>query len=234
MQRVTTINGRYAMSELLGGGGMARVFLARDGVLERDVAVKVLRGQYAENGELVERFRREALGVALPSEHRSGLRPGCFGRRALLHGHEVRARRDPQGSHLPGRAPAPGHRLGRGRPDRRRPGRRPRAGPDPQGREAAERARECLGRREGGRLRHSAGRGGGGDLQHERGPRHGKVHVARASDGPGGGARKRPLLPGRGSLRDAHGRGSLRGRHAGGRLHEARERAAAPPEGGQG
>ncbi len=64
MQPATTINGRYITSELLGGGGMAQVFLARDEVLERDVAVKVLREQYAEDEEFVERFRREALGVA--------------------------------------------------------------------------------------------------------------------------------------------------------------------------
>ena len=64
MQPVTTINGRYVTSELLGGGGMAQVFLARDEVLERDVAVKVLREQYAEDEEFVERFRREALRVA--------------------------------------------------------------------------------------------------------------------------------------------------------------------------
>ena len=43
---------------------MGEVFLARDRVLERDVALKVLRGQYAENEEFVERFRREALNAA--------------------------------------------------------------------------------------------------------------------------------------------------------------------------
>ena len=64
MQRATIINGRYVTSGLLGGGGMAQVFLARDEVLERDVAVKVLREEYAEDGEFVERFRREALSVA--------------------------------------------------------------------------------------------------------------------------------------------------------------------------
>ncbi|MDQ3362272.1 MAG: protein kinase, partial [Actinomycetota bacterium] len=64
MQRVTSIDGRYVTSELLGGGGMAQVFLARDEVLERDVAVKILREQFAEDEEFVERFRREALGVA--------------------------------------------------------------------------------------------------------------------------------------------------------------------------
>ena len=64
MQKPTAINGRYVTSRLLGGGGMAQVFLARDEVLERDVAVKVLREQYAEDGGFVERFRREALSVA--------------------------------------------------------------------------------------------------------------------------------------------------------------------------
>jgi len=64
LQKPTAINGRYVISRLLGGGGMAQVFLAHDRVLERDVAVKVLREQYAEDGEFVERFRREALAVA--------------------------------------------------------------------------------------------------------------------------------------------------------------------------
>jgi hypothetical protein len=58
------LNQRYEVSHLLGGGGMAKVYLAHDGVLGRDVALKVLREQYAESEEFVERFRREATSAA--------------------------------------------------------------------------------------------------------------------------------------------------------------------------
>ncbi len=60
----TTIDGRYALTRSIGGGGMAEVFLAHDGVLDRDVALKVLRGQYTNDEEFVERFRREARSAA--------------------------------------------------------------------------------------------------------------------------------------------------------------------------
>ena len=43
---------------------MAEVFLARDGVLDRDVALKVLRSPYTNDEEFVERFRREARSAA--------------------------------------------------------------------------------------------------------------------------------------------------------------------------
>ena len=55
---------RYTLLEVLGGGGMARVYLARDGVLGREVALKVLREQYADDENFVERFRREAINAA--------------------------------------------------------------------------------------------------------------------------------------------------------------------------
>jgi eukaryotic-like serine/threonine-protein kinase len=55
---------RYDLEEQVGGGGMSRVYRARDVVLERDVAIKVLHEQYSRDPELVERFRREARAIA--------------------------------------------------------------------------------------------------------------------------------------------------------------------------
>ena len=58
------IDERYELRGLVGSGGMAEVYLAHDEVLDRDVALKLLKEQYAENEELVERFRREARSAA--------------------------------------------------------------------------------------------------------------------------------------------------------------------------
>jgi serine/threonine protein kinase len=60
----TLVNNRYSVLGTLGSGGMARVFLAHDEVLDRDVALKVLREQFAEDEEFVERFKREAQSAA--------------------------------------------------------------------------------------------------------------------------------------------------------------------------
>jgi eukaryotic-like serine/threonine-protein kinase len=58
------LNGRYQLDSLLGVGGMAKVYLASDRVLERQVAVKVLSPPYAQDPSFVERFRREARSAA--------------------------------------------------------------------------------------------------------------------------------------------------------------------------
>ena len=55
---------RYELEELVGTGGMSSVYKARDRLLERNVALKVLHPQYSDDAEYVERFRREARSVA--------------------------------------------------------------------------------------------------------------------------------------------------------------------------
>ncbi len=59
-----SLDNRYEVKRSLGRGGMAEVYLARDRVLERDVALKILSRCYAEDGEFVRRFRREAQSAA--------------------------------------------------------------------------------------------------------------------------------------------------------------------------
>ncbi|HSL16419.1 MAG TPA: protein kinase [Methylomirabilota bacterium] len=56
--------GRYEVLAFLGRGGMGEVFRARDTELGRDVAIKVLPPETAENEERLQRFRREARAVA--------------------------------------------------------------------------------------------------------------------------------------------------------------------------
>ena len=60
----TLVDDRYELRALTGSGGMADVFLAYDRVLERDVALKLLKDRYATDEEFVERFRREARSAA--------------------------------------------------------------------------------------------------------------------------------------------------------------------------
>ena len=56
--------GRYELTAPIAAGGMATVFKARDQVLARTVAVKVLHDHLAEDTEFLERFRREAVAAA--------------------------------------------------------------------------------------------------------------------------------------------------------------------------
>lgn len=64
MAKERVLGNRYEIQQVLGEGGMAKVFLGTDRVLSRTVAVKVLSPQYAEDQQFVARFRREAQAAA--------------------------------------------------------------------------------------------------------------------------------------------------------------------------
>lgn len=58
------INDRYEVIKSIGEGGMANVYLAYDTILDRNVAIKVLRGDLANDEKFVRRFQREALSAS--------------------------------------------------------------------------------------------------------------------------------------------------------------------------
>jgi serine/threonine protein kinase/beta-lactam-binding protein with PASTA domain len=58
------LGGRYEILTRIGGGGMALVYKAHDVLLNRKVAVKVLRQQFVHDEEFIRRFRREAQSAA--------------------------------------------------------------------------------------------------------------------------------------------------------------------------
>ena len=62
VQRV--LDQRYELQELIGGGGMADVYRARDKLLDRPVAVKILHEQFQSDREFIDKFHREAQAAA--------------------------------------------------------------------------------------------------------------------------------------------------------------------------
>ncbi len=64
MQTGARLNNRYQLLQRVGSGGMAEVFRGRDLMLERYVAVKILRPDYTNNQAFQERFRQEARAAA--------------------------------------------------------------------------------------------------------------------------------------------------------------------------
>lgn len=58
-----TLNGRYRIISSLGEGGMADVYLAHDLILNRNVAVKLLRFDLQNDDKTIQRFQREALST---------------------------------------------------------------------------------------------------------------------------------------------------------------------------
>jgi len=64
MEEGRLLNNRYQLLERIGSGGMADVFRARDLMLERTVAIKVLHDTYSEDKALQDRFKQEARAAA--------------------------------------------------------------------------------------------------------------------------------------------------------------------------
>lgn len=64
MTEKTLLNERYQLEDFVEKGGMAMVYRGRDLMLERDVAIKVLRADYSKDPAFRERFRQEAKAAA--------------------------------------------------------------------------------------------------------------------------------------------------------------------------
>ena len=91
VSKLPSVIGRYQVVSRIGQGGMGSLYLAWDPMLERQVAIKLLRD---DNDELRERFAREARSAAASSpQHRHHLRRRRAGRPAV-HRHGVHRRRD--------------------------------------------------------------------------------------------------------------------------------------------
>ncbi|HEY0476706.1 MAG TPA: protein kinase [Kofleriaceae bacterium] len=89
--------GRYLIQKKLGEGGMGAVYLATHNVLEKQVALKVLHGEFARKADLVERFMQEAK-AASRIRHENVIDISDFGTTPdglvffameLLHGHDL-------------------------------------------------------------------------------------------------------------------------------------------------
>lgn len=64
IMRGQKISDRYQIIKSIGEGGMANVYLAYDTILDRNVAVKILRGDLSNDEKFVRRFQREALAAS--------------------------------------------------------------------------------------------------------------------------------------------------------------------------
>jgi serine/threonine-protein kinase len=59
-----TLDGRYFVEQILGEGGMGVVYRGRHKVIDKRVAIKILRGEMAADSEMVERFLNEARAAS--------------------------------------------------------------------------------------------------------------------------------------------------------------------------
>jgi tRNA A-37 threonylcarbamoyl transferase component Bud32 len=92
-----TIGGRYYVQKKLGEGGMGAVYLATHTIIEKQVALKILHGEFARKGDLVERFMQEAK-AASKIQHENVIDVSDFGitneglvffAMELLNGHDL-------------------------------------------------------------------------------------------------------------------------------------------------
>ena len=58
------LDDRYAILDRVGGGGMAEVYRAHDQLLDRFVAIKILRAHFIDDDEFINRFKKEAQAAA--------------------------------------------------------------------------------------------------------------------------------------------------------------------------
>ena len=90
------LGGRYRLGDMIGTGGMADVFEAKDERLSRKVAVKILRSDLAKDPSFVTRFRKEALAAAglnhpgIVAVYDSGEDPAPYIVMELVSGHTLR------------------------------------------------------------------------------------------------------------------------------------------------
>lgn len=61
------LDGRYEIQEVIGVGGMAVVYKARDNVEDRIVAIKILKDEFTSNEEFIRRFKNESKAIAMLS-----------------------------------------------------------------------------------------------------------------------------------------------------------------------
>ena len=64
MNRGDLLAKRYRLKKLIGQGGMADVYVAHDILLERDVAIKILRNELSNDAVSLLRFKHEAVAVS--------------------------------------------------------------------------------------------------------------------------------------------------------------------------
>ncbi len=90
------LGGRYKLGQMIGTGGMADVYIAKDTRLARQVAVKILRSDLARDPSFVARFRKEALAAAglnhpgIVAVYDSGEEPAPYIVMELISGHTLR------------------------------------------------------------------------------------------------------------------------------------------------